>query len=1415
MRSLTYKFLYLYLLLSLFIGCGEYSSNSYDNNSTDVKTYQKNIKIYGYVVDNYVKNATVFIDTNLNNILDDDEVQTKTLSNGYYELYTNHIPVSNEIEITAYGGDDIVSQTPLKGILKAQFDYINQTEVELNLTPLSTLAVAYKSIKYDAISIDESIHVVNSYAKANNLLNDPVKEYSQNPNDLKQNIKLHNLMLSLTKLQYKNQDKQNVYETYRQLAQNIEQNSTIDNINSYDINNTSLNISNLKETIFNAIENEDDINSSIPTILDDTSTNPENYIPNDNTPTATTDTTTTVGATNTTTTTTPTITPTPTNTPPIAQDLNITTDEDNVITSKLHASDDNNDTLTYIKVSNPSYGIVNIESNGTFTYSPSLNYNGTDTFTFKVNDGKDDSNISTVNITINPINDTPIAKDFNITNTNTGKTINWKLLSLALDAEDGNNLTAELNTTNQPSKGNVAITDENLTYTPSPNQSGNDTFKLNIKDTNNSSITISVHVTNIDTISPTITTPTIPNNHQIDTNLTITFSEDINISSYEPNSITLKEDNTTNTNYTYTFTNNKTLQIDANLTYSNSYTLNIQNLKDNVGNIIEQKEFTFTSENFIPVASDFNITNVGTKKTINWEILSDANDSTNDNLSAIINTNPSYGDVNISGDYLTYTPILNIDNSDTFKLDIKDNHGGVVTINVNTQDADTIAPAFTYKSPDINYTDFFRDENLTYKFSESIDISDAVISINPPLALTTSLTDDNKTLNIDPSVNLDYFTNYTLTLTNIKDTVGNILPMQTIKFTTKADIYYVSKTGSGSKDGSSWANANNNLQGAINIVSTQNNRQIWVKKGTYDISSTLSLKNSVYLYGGFEGNETKRKERDISANETILDGGGSVRILNAFSVTKAIIDGFTLQNGQDANAGAIYNTGSSYTIQNSSFKNNTITGVFGGAMYNRKGSMHIKNCYFYKNGRIGGGYGGAIINEQGGSIVENSNFEENYATNGAAIYLTNSNSLVKDCNFTNNIGTYGAVLSRTNDKSSIKNSIFKNNQGSRGGGFASRNNSSPTITNSQFIENNALAYGGAIYIDSNANLNIFDSNITNNTAKTNGGAICSYYKTTQTSINIKNVKFAQNSATSNGGAIYVGNIKELIIKGSNFTKNISDYGGAIDISGNDTNLTISDSNFTQNKSTGTATTKGGGSIYAHSIDNLAIDNATFTKNTARVGGSIYAIDLNADINNSNFIENSVTLTAGAVYIKKSNASLNALTFFKNTSKYSGAIGVNNDSNITLSNSTFVSNEAISDVGGVYILGNSIGTIKNCTFTKNKGHSSGGLGNHNSTVNISNSILWDNGTNPNILTNVGTTNVSYSIVQNGFAGGTNISSTDPRLEAYIEDSITYYYSLGVGSSAIDSGDDTNMTLPTDQIGNNRKNGTVDMGAIEKQ
>ena len=96
-----------------------------------------------------------------------------------------------------------------------------------------------------------------------------------------------------------------------------------------------------------------------------------------------------------------------------------TTNEEQSLQINFVAEDVDNANLTFAVVDAPANGTLGTISDGTVTYTPNLNFNGSDTFTFKANDGVVDSNVATVSITIAPVNDAPIAADDSYANANT------------------------------------------------------------------------------------------------------------------------------------------------------------------------------------------------------------------------------------------------------------------------------------------------------------------------------------------------------------------------------------------------------------------------------------------------------------------------------------------------------------------------------------------------------------------------------------------------------------------------------------------------------------------------------------------------------------------------------------------------------------------------------------------------------------------------------------------------------------------------------------------------------------------------------------------------------------------------------------------------------------------------------------
>ncbi len=103
---------------------------------------------------------------------------------------------------------------------------------------------------------------------------------------------------------------------------------------------------------------------------------------------------------------------------PEAMDDQLSTDEDNTLNLTLLASDPDGiagldfnglDTLIYEIITQPSHGVLS-GNEANRIYTPDQDYNGSDQFSFRVNDGTFDSNIATVNINIVSVNDAPVVQ---------------------------------------------------------------------------------------------------------------------------------------------------------------------------------------------------------------------------------------------------------------------------------------------------------------------------------------------------------------------------------------------------------------------------------------------------------------------------------------------------------------------------------------------------------------------------------------------------------------------------------------------------------------------------------------------------------------------------------------------------------------------------------------------------------------------------------------------------------------------------------------------------------------------------------------------------------------------------------------------------------------------------------------------
>jgi VCBS repeat-containing protein len=176
-----------------------------------------------------------------------------------------------------------------------------------------------------------------------------------------------------------------------------------------------------------------------------------------------------------------TITVLPLNDVPVANNDSYTVNEDTTLTIPAagvlaNDSDVDGDVLSAVLVSNPATGSLSLNTNGAFTYTPSLHFTGTVTFTYRAADHGLTSAVATVTITVLPLNDAPVASNdtYTVSEDATLVVPPGGVLTNDFDV-DGDALTAVLLTNVQ--HGTLSLgTNGAFTYTPSLNYTGADTF---------------------------------------------------------------------------------------------------------------------------------------------------------------------------------------------------------------------------------------------------------------------------------------------------------------------------------------------------------------------------------------------------------------------------------------------------------------------------------------------------------------------------------------------------------------------------------------------------------------------------------------------------------------------------------------------------------------------------------------------------------------------------------------------------------------------------------------------------------------------------------------------------------------------------------------------------------------------------
>ncbi|HYG81138.1 MAG TPA: cadherin-like domain-containing protein [Pyrinomonadaceae bacterium] len=219
---------------------------------------------------------------------------------------------------------------------------------------------------------------------------------------------------------------------------------------------------------------------------------------------------------------------------PVANDDAATVAEDsvgNTINVLANDADADGETLAIVSVTQGASGAV--ENNGTsVSYTPNLDFFGSDSFTYTVTDGNGNFATATVNVTVANVNDAPVANDDSYS-MNQDTTLNVAapgVLGNDMDADPGDTLSSTVVTF--PANGTLAPNaDGSFMYTPNPGFTGVDTFTYKADDGTAESNVATVTVTVADTQGPNLTSSVAvttlwqPNHNLVNVGLTASAAD--------------------------------------------------------------------------------------------------------------------------------------------------------------------------------------------------------------------------------------------------------------------------------------------------------------------------------------------------------------------------------------------------------------------------------------------------------------------------------------------------------------------------------------------------------------------------------------------------------------------------------------------------------------------------------------------------------------------------------------------------------------------------------------------------------------------------------------------------------------------------------------------------------------------------
>lgn len=345
----------------------------------------------------------------------------------------------------------------------------------------------------------------------------------------------------------------------------------------------------------------------------------------------------------------------PVNDAPVADAKSVTTSEDVAAAVVLSGTDVDGNSLTFSIVTAPTKGILT-GSPPNLTYQPAANLFGSDSFTYRVNDGSVNSAVATVSLNISSVNDLPVA---NAATVNTNEDTPVAITLTGSDLE-GSSLTYSI--VNQPGKGTLSGSPPNLTYTPALNANGADSFTFRVNDGSANSPAATVNL-NIAAVNDLPVANAISVNTMINTAVPVTLAG--SDAEGSPLTFTVLSSPTkgvlggTAPNLTYT--------PNSGVTGADSFTYRVSD--GALNSATATVSISVAASNTVPVATPRSVT---TNEDTSVAIVLSGTDADGNPLTYSVLTNPTKGTLSGTAPNLTYVPSANANGNDSFTFRVND-----------------------------------------------------------------------------------------------------------------------------------------------------------------------------------------------------------------------------------------------------------------------------------------------------------------------------------------------------------------------------------------------------------------------------------------------------------------------------------------------------------------------------------------------------------------------------------------------------------------------------------------------------------------------------------------------------------------------------------------------------------------------